>query len=266
MERTGRRTPAAKEVAVVESQRFWSRVGQWFKKSEQDSLPASSVLSSPGAGDPVMATSARAAIIERPGHTGPLGRFRRSGRGVELARLRAQYAHVENLMDAIQRHMESQADRSERIACSLDRLAQSLSGVPETFRHQLELLTTISETAVSEQARMNRMEESLAQWPEIADAQRETMVSISRQLDAAREMDERVTSTINECRVAFGHVEEATTTSTSAVERFAATASASNERIATLMHEQDKRFRSFSWSAMVLAGIATVIAVISLLS
>lgn len=273
----------------METQTLWSRVGRWFKKPDTVGLPVDSAThptTLDSLGSPLERTvpdrspdSTALTPVTNPEKSRVPGLFRRSrsnrqGRLVDRnsERLEAQYAHVESLMDAIERHMESQADRSERIACSLDSLAQSLTGVPEAFRHQLEVLANIRETVTAEQDRAGRIEESLAQWPRVADAQRETMVSISRQLDEAREANAGTSSAIEECRHAFAKVEETTSASTKALERYTGETRTGTQRMAALLEEQAdlqaglaSRFQLFAWAAIGLAGVAAVIAVISLL-
>lgn len=252
----------------METQKFWSRIGHWFKKSDSPSSMAGFDGQSVALGE----TAGRVAEVEAdiavtatadPPKAPSL--FRRSRTHQDLERLEAQYTRVGNLMDSIERHMESQADRSERIACSLDRLAQNLTGVPEAFRHQLEVLSSIRETVTTEQDRASRIEESLSQWPRVADAQRETMVSISRQLDESRESNTRMASTVEECSGTFARVGETAAASTKAIERFAGDAAANTERVARLLEVQAGQFRVFAWSAIGLAGVAALVAIISLL-
>lgn len=273
----------------METRTLWSRVGRLFKKTGRAGLPADAAgfrtdsdahsASVDGPGDPLehavpggSPDSTDMTPVTNPESSKTTGLFRwsRSNRqsrasAPDLERLEAQYAHVGNLMDAIERHMESQADRSERIACSLDSLAQSLTGIPEAFRHQSEVLSNIRESVTAEQARAGRIEESLAEWPRVADAQRETMVSISRQMDEAREANAATTSVVGECRDAFAKVEETTGASTRAIERYTGETREGTERMARLLEEQARRFQSFTWAAIGLAGVAAVIAVMSLL-
>lgn len=273
----------------MKTQTLWSRVGRWFKKTDEVGLPSDSAthptspdglenrLESAVPDQPLDSTAMTP--VTNPDPSKAPGLFRRSRSNQQtrlgdtnLERLEAQYARVETLMDAIERNMESQADRSERIACSLDSLAQSLTGVPEAFRHQLEVLANIRETVTVEQDRAGRIEESLAEWPRVADAQRETMVSISRQLDEAREANAGTNSAVEECRHAFAKVEETTDASTKALERYAEETRTGTDRMARLLEEQAdlqagfaRRFQLFAGAAIGLAGVAAVIAVISLL-
>ena len=264
----------------METQKLWSRVGRWFRKADNVGPPTHSpesfeesspfptsldALENQGGSvvaDRSMDATAITAVAKPETSRGP-GLFRRSRPNPDIQRLEAQYARVESLMDAIERHMESQAGRSERIAGSLDILAQSLTGAPEAFRHQLEVLTNIRETVTTEQARAGRIEESLAQWPRVADAQRETMVSISRQLDESREANAGTAAAVEGCRHAFVKVEETTVASTKALERYAGETRAGTERMAILLEEQAGRFQVFAWAAISLAGVAAVIALLA---
>lgn len=247
----------------MESQKFWSRVGQWFRKPES-ATPSTSFDALAGTAPDVPTGPAPMMPVTLTETSRASGLFRRSRSNLEIERLEARYVRVEGLMDAIERHMESQSDRSERIAGALDTLVTNLSGVPEAFRHQSDVLSKIRETMTAEQARAGRIEESLAQWPRLADAQRETMVTISRQLDEAREANTQTVSVVEECKSAFGSVEETAQASTKAIERYAGEATASAQRMALLLEEQARQFQIFAWAAIGLAGVAAVIAVIAM--
>ena len=253
----------------MQTQKFWSRLGQWFRKTDDPTAPVgidgpTALPGHSGSDSPTDEPTVVASTSTEPPRT--LTRFRRSRANHDIERLEAQYARVEHLMDLIEGHMESQSNRSERIACSLDRLAETLAGVPEAFRHQSETLSSISETVTSEQVRATRIEESLSQWPQVADAQRETMVSISRQLDESREVNSGVASAVQECRSAFAGLGETTKASTKAIERFAGDSTANHEQLARLLEKQAGRFQMFAWAAIGLAGVAALVAVIALLT
>ena len=60
---------------------------------------------------------------------GFLSRSRFSRSGPYLERLEEEYARVVNLMESIQTHLAAQAERSDIMARSLDRLAEGLAGI-----------------------------------------------------------------------------------------------------------------------------------------
>jgi septation ring formation regulator EzrA len=196
--------------------------------------------------------------------SGPASKFRLSRSGPNLERLEEEYRKVVDLIDAIGGHLASQAQHSDRMARSLDRLAASLANVPETSQKQSELLTTIRDEVSADAACTKRVEECISQLPHIADAQRETMVSIGRQLDLSRDTSERVAATMGEFQQTIGKVGEATSASTKALQEMRWDASARDERITDLLAVQSKRFALFAWSAIALAAVAAAVGLVAL--
>jgi gas vesicle protein len=179
--------------------------------------------------------------------------------------LEEEYARVVNLIDAIQTHLASQAEESQRMARSLERLAESLSHVPDASRQELELLTRIQDSMTADLAGTKRIEDCLSQLPQLADAQREAMVSIGRQLDSSRETSERVASTLGEVQQAVGGLGEATDASAKAVQELRHDASARGERIAELVKDQTRRLTTLAWAMIGLAVVAAVVALVAVI-
>ncbi|UCC30178.1 MAG: hypothetical protein JSU86_18510 [Phycisphaerales bacterium] len=195
-----------------------------------------------------------------------MSRIRFSRSGPNLERLEEEYARIVNLMESIQTHLASQAERSDIMARSLDRLAEGLAQVPEASRRHLELLSTISEAATADAASAKRVEEGLVQLPQLADAQRETMVSLGRQLDLSRQTSERVADTMDQFREAVTKLSEATGASTRTLREMHQEAEVRDERAASLLQVQTRRLTMFAWSAIGLAVIVAVVGLIALFS
>jgi len=256
------------EVSIVETVKFWSRVGHWFRRagratgdtaepttarrlgltSELESLTPSGGLASSD-GQPAASFLRRRSSRSRP----------------DLEWLEEQNARVVKLIGAVQTHLASQAEESRRVARSLERLAESLSQMPEASKQELELLTRIQDSMTADLAGTKRIEESLCQLPQLADAQREAMVSIGRQLDSSRETGERVASTLGEVQKAVGGLGEATNASAKAVQELRHDASARGERIAELVEHQTRRLTTFTWALIGLAVVAAVVGLVAVI-
>ena len=196
---------------------------------------------------------------------GAVSKFRLSRGGPAMERLEEEYARVVKLMDAMREHMASQTQRGERMVDCLERLAGSLADAPATARAQTELLTSINELIGADAAAMKRVEASLSQIPTLADAQRETMVLIGRQLEVSSEASERVAGTMDDVQHAIAKLGESTDASTKAVEKFRWDTAARDEKLGSLIQEQTRKMAGFAWSAIALATIAAVIALVGLL-
>jgi len=240
---------------------FWSRVGHWFKRGDsliEDRLPGN------GSGDdgdmPRIIPSRRDG--NGSGGTSKLRGFRSDTRPDRLA---ADHERLVSLMESVRQHLESQGERSERMAASLDRLAESLAHLPAVSETQSGLLRTISESLAAEAAVTKRIEEGLSQVPRIADAQRETMVAMGRQLDVTRQTSDRVGGAVEDVRKAITDLGEVTGSSSKTMQEIWSQASMREERLSLLVAEQTRRLTWFACSAIGLAGIAVVVSIVGLL-
>jgi len=251
----------------VERTKFWSRVGHWFAGADRATASASADPASPvpnPEGAPPTSSPPDPALIATEGGSGPISKLRASRSSPSVNRLEETYRELAQWMEKIERHLGAQTDHTERIAQLLDRLATGLANVPARTQQQAELLTAIREDASIQVGCAKRVEESVSQLPQIADAQRETMVSIGRQLDLAREASERVAATIAENHEVLGKLGEATNASVKALQEMRWDVSARDAQISALLTEHTKRFTQFAFCAIGLAAIAATIACLAL--
>ena len=151
------------------------------------------------------------------------------------------------------------------MARSLDQMSVSLSHSPEDSQKGLELLTNISESAAAGAVCAKRAEEGMMQLPQLADAQREAMVSMDRHLDVSQQTTERLTGTMTEVRQALTSLGEATEASTKGLSDMRCDAAARDERVAGLLQKQTMRLTMFAWSVLVLALVAAAVGLVALL-
>ncbi len=245
---------------------FWSRMGQWVRASGRSEVHRSQspVGGSYGA-DSVSRAGGRGGAESPASQDDPTPGFKiRPARPApHLERLEQEYARVVNLVESIQSHLGSQAERSELIARSIDRLADSLGHLPEASKSQLDSLGKIHEEIAAQSAHARRLEESLSQLPQIADAQRETMVSIGRQLDLSRQTSEKVAGTLDGFQQAVTMLGEATAASAEALKEMRRDAAGREEHVASLLQSQTTRL---TWLASVMIGFAVVAVVTGLIA
>ncbi|MGD2109266.1 MAG: hypothetical protein PVI86_07725 [Phycisphaerae bacterium] len=166
-------------------------------------------------------------------------------------------------IDELRTHLTAEAGNRERIAQVLDTVAAGLANAPDAATKQLESLTALREATAEQLVCLKRIEESLSQLPQIADAQRETMVSVARQLDLAREASEKAASTNAQCKEVLDRLGEATNASTKTLQEMRWDVSARDAQISSLLSEHTRRFTWFAWSAI---GVATVAAILGLVA
>jgi hypothetical protein len=172
---------------------------------------------------------------------------------------------VVDLIGSLQEFSKLQDERAERVAESLERIAENLTGVREASGNQTELLTEIRAQLQAGTAGGKRLEDALSELPRIADAQRETMVSIGRQLDVLRESGEQETKTTDELRQSVSRLVETTLASTAAFKEMHVDSAAREEQMAKLVQEQTRRLTFFALAAVALAVVAALASVAALL-
>ncbi len=259
--------PSRQEVVTLAKTKFWSRVGHWISGSgrseEREAMDQQAGPLAPRSSGHVEVESGSAApLAEQASAAVSRLKFTRSSPNPD--RLEEEHARVATLIDAMQRHLSSQAESSEALARWQDELVQSLSQVPETSRKHLELLTAISDAVSLNAAGAKRVEESLVQLPQLADAQRETMVSIAGQLDLSRQTTERVAGAIEGFQQVLIKLGETSEMSTRTLQHMRLDAAAGEERVAELLEQQSKRLVVFAWSALGLCVVAAVLGLVAL--
>ncbi len=206
-------------------------------------------------------------LVETPPSDGWMaarGRVRTAKLGTSLERLEEDHSRVVGLVESVQNHLEQQGARSKEAADALGRLAESLAHLPDASKMQLAIVSRISEQMASDALIGKRLEESLSQLPAIADAQRETMVTIGRRLDASREVTERVVATLDGVNDSVVRVGEAAAATARALEKVRWDAAARDEQLAHVLREQTRRLTMCTAAALVLAFTAAAIALIAL--
>ncbi len=251
----------------MEKAKFWSRVGGWLKRPDPpiEDAGEGGTVQPFGFATPTTTALPGSVQAEVSDETSkPLSRFGFARPGSNLLRLEEEYGRLVKLVDAIETHLGAQAKQSEKMARSLDRLAENMSHPQETSRRDLELLATINESAASTAASAKRTEDSLLQLPRIADAQRESMVSLRQQLDLSQQTDERVAGVMGEVQQTVSKLGESADASAKGLRDMRWEASACAEHIVKLMEAQTKRLTIFAFSAIALAVVAAAVGAFAL--
>jgi len=254
------------EDLSVERATLWARVGHWLRPSARpgDSdrfAPVDPPMGPSGVGG--IAASDTGIIPADASSPGPKFRLARTASAID--RLEEEYARVIKIVESVQKHLELQGERGDSMAGSLNRLAASLEHMPEASKAQVELLSSMNHQMSVDGACVKRVEENLSQLPRLADAQRETMVSIGRQLDLSRQTGDRVGTTLEGFQQAVTLLGEATGASAKAMQEMRRNASEREERVATILQEQTRRLTFFAVAAVGMSIVAAVIGIIALL-
>lgn len=250
----------------MEKETLWARVRQWLRPSTRpgdlDRFPPTAPSLGPIGGGGMASTDT--GIIPSDGSSvGPKFRLARTGSAID--RLEEEYARVIKIVESVEKHLELQSERGDSMAGSMNRLAEGLEHMPETSKAQVELLSAMNQQMGVDGACIKRVEENLSQLPRLADAQRETMVSIGRQLDLSRQTNDRVATTLDGFQQAVTLLGEATAASARALQDMRGEASARENRVASILENQTRRFTVFAVAAVGASIVAGMIGIFALL-
>lgn len=182
----------------------------------------------------------------------------RSGSSSAAEQLQNASQRLVDLVDSIQRHQTAQDQRASEIADSLMRMAETLSDIREKNTDQIDTLARVADQLTASNERAARWEERIADLPDIVASQRDAVLTVARQMEGAGERDEQFLKSLSSFEDAVGSLGDATTASSVAIKNLQLSTLESDERIATLLKEQNKRF-------MMLFGV-TILLVLAAVS
>lgn len=246
----------------MEKVSFWSRVGQWLRNMNGAS-------SRPGGAEGVDGGRATSPIKGVGGDRGDTGRsgldgpFGRGARAVETDRAEREVVRADQLLESIRDLLERQDRRAEQAAVELSTAGEHVAGLSSAVREQANMLGEISLKLEAEATGRQTLAQGLAQLPRLADAQRETMVSIARQLEAGREAADRQSAVLGELRQALEVLGEATRASAAIVERLRAEAVERDRRADERLDLLIRRVSMLGAAATVLAAVGLVLGVVA---
>lgn len=217
--------------------KLWSRMTSWMRSPARDGARA--------AAHPVD----DADVVLAPRRPDPA-----------LTKLEEGYNKVIDLIDAIKRHQQGQAERAAEVTDSLTRISGTLDRLDEAGRRQADHLAAIAEEIRSAGQRAARWEDALCEFPRMAEAQRDALTAVSRQIEEVARRDTELTGSLTAFREAVVTLGDSTTASTVALKDLQRASLEQQERTATLIREQSKRFTILLVVTLVLAALGIMAA------
>jgi hypothetical protein len=240
---------AKPEDKTMERTKYWSRRKDWLKngarKSGDDSFKPQGVATHvDGEDDPGDADAPMHMLSKRRRHD------------TMLEKLQEGYIQVVGLVDAIQKHQQRQDAHAQEICSSLSQMADTLNQIDVAGREQTEKLARIAEELRMGNERSVRWEEAIAQLPKMAEAQRESLSTVARQMEAVGRRDEQMSQSLDSFRDAVTSLSDASMASGVAVKNLQMSTLEAQERTAALVREQNKRFTMLFVVTLILAAVA----------
>ena len=123
---------------------------------------------------------------------------------------------------------------------------------------------SLRQEAAADAQRAVNIEQAISQMPQLADAQREAMVTISRRLEDSRETDEKLTTTLESVEQSVTQMGEAANASAKTIAMIRLEDASQQDRIAKILQQQTERFPLMATVAIALAIAAVILGLVSL--
>ncbi len=183
----------------------------------------------------------------------------------KLEKLQDGYLQVIELVETIRKHQDRQDERAIEFSTSLSSMANTLAEIEKGNHKQVDQLASIAEELRAGNKRGDHWQEVLAEFPKTAQAQREALLSVTRQMEAVGDRDDKMTGSLDSLREAVTALGDATTASSVAVKNLQMTAIEDSERTADLLEAQNKRFTMLFALTVTLTVIALVTGVVAVI-
>lgn len=212
--------------------------------------------------DPLIQPSDVEAISEQAARTSPLATWRR--RDQAIIQLQEGYEKVTRVVEEIQTHLAQQGERTERICGALEQIAQVMAESPQIARRQAQTLDTISAQLEAANARSQRLVDLVGEIPQAARAQSETLTGIGRQLEMSNEQAVIQSQVIDRLGGSLQTLGESSQTQGQILREMSHKAAEQSEQLARLIEHQGRRFMLLLAVTIVMALAAVAAVVVGL--
>ncbi len=241
----------------MEPTRLWTRMGSWFRHAVRadngdagdDGVSALAVSDG---------NSVEMTVRPSPDGDGTRRRGGGSDRGSGLEEMK-------ELIDSTRTHLAEQTQSVAAIRAALDRVTESLARIASDSPRQADLLEGMASRIDAGASAAKKAEESLSELPRIADAQRETMVSVARQLDLLHGSAERSAGALTEFRASVSHLGEAGDANLVALADLRADLRGLEARCLGEYRRQAAKLTLIGWTLTGLAAAALILMAIGLI-
>jgi len=254
---------------ALKAPRFWTRLAQVVRRKSRAGTEGP-VLPAVGEDgllvDPVEMPDALGLETEmapeRTSAAGPLARWSR--REQTLSKLQEGYDRLNQVIEQIQKHLEQQGERTDRICNSLEQLARSMSDLPNVGRKQVQTLEAITAQIESGNVRMQQIASAVDEVPKASRAQTETLAGINRTLEMTGEQNLVTAQTLEKLGLTLGALGESNATQIEVLKQMGSKADTQADQLGGLIARQSRRFLMLFIVTIVLAAAAITVAVLSL--
>lgn len=198
-------------------------------------------------------------VTETPDRPGPLARWAR--RDQAIVQLQEGYERVTRVIEDIQAHLVQQGERSERICSALEQIAKTMAETPQIARQQSQTLDHIAAQIEAANARSQQLTDIISDIPKVTRGQTEMLTGIGRQLEISNEQGIVASQTIDRLGATLRALGETSQAHGEVLREMSTKAAAQGDQLTQLIAQQSKRFLMVFGVTifMTLAAIAAAI-------
>ncbi len=189
----------------------------------------------------------------------------RSGRETTGAELKRGYNEMLDTVQALRRHMDEQAQRSQRLLDLMEGLPEALRSLPELTRHQTRTLEAIHGQIQGQSESTQRLGTALSELATATSHQQAAIGQMHDQMQANRQSSDALMDSLGGLSETMGRMTDASRANVDAVNRIAEQTAANESRTTELFRRSQKHataMSAVSWSlalaALAVAGYVAV--------
>ncbi len=240
---------------------FVSRIKAWLTGRKAGSGRNESVLVN---GDDVDSPVAVSVEEDPPIEKAGSGLTRWARREHTISRLQEGYDRVLEMMDAIQKHMATQEDRTEKIATGISQLSRSLAELPGATQQQVQLLSGIAAQLETTTVRTQQLSDAVGELPRVVRGQTDALTGVQRQLEMASESDAHLATSLQSFERSISRLGESSEHQANAMRELRAMSDEHQRRLGEIVEQQTRRFTIMLIIVAVLAGAGIVVSTVAL--
>lgn len=171
-----------------------------------------------------------------------------------LVRLEDGHQRMVTLAESIHEHLGTQDRQGQAIVRSLEDIGEHLSRMTQSVVKQTETLGAMAAQVQASGERTRRLEEALAGWPALAEAQSSTLTLLADQVVAERQTVDRIGESLQSYSGALASLDRSTGDVAATARSLYGASMRTEERLAGMGGQQRK------WLVLVFAATAAVAA------
>ena len=228
----------------------FSSVVDWFRPGTGGAGEAASPV----------AVEARPREAQQPAQGGGWFFRRRNQKKNNLAQLQRGYEDVVDLMETCKAHMESQAQRADRLLELLEDLPEALRVIPESSRQQARMIEGLQKHLEGQSANTEKLTQAVTGLASATQQHERAMNAIQKQLDANQANGARMVESFSALGDTLGRIGAAHQSGNDLLNTMAETVKQSDDQMRELFNRNQRQttiMSVVSWTLAITALLVT---------